>query len=55
MLGSVNFIYIFFIIYIFNIKNNLKKLLKPYYCAPEIFKRKYDAKCDIWSVGVILY
>ena len=23
--------------------------------APEIIKRKYDEKCDLWSIGVILY
>ena len=28
----------------------------PYYCAPEIWEDKpYDYKCDIWSVGCILY
>jgi calcium-dependent protein kinase len=26
-----------------------------YYMAPEIIKRKYDEKCDLWSIGVILY
>ena len=28
----------------------------PYYCAPEIWKdEKYDYKCDIWSIGCIIY
>jgi calcium-dependent protein kinase len=27
----------------------------PYYIAPEIFQGTYDYRCDLWSVGVLLY
>ena len=27
----------------------------PYYMAPEIMTGKYDEKCDLWSVGILLY
>lgn len=26
-----------------------------YYMAPEIFKGGYDERCDIWSLGIILF
>ena len=27
----------------------------PYYIAPEVLRQSYDLKCDLWSIGVLLY
>lgn len=36
-------------------KKMTQKFGTPYYIAPEVLRKQYDAKCDLWSCGVILY
>lgn len=36
-------------------KKETKLIGTSYYIAPEIIEGEYDQRCDIWSLGVILY
>ena len=37
-------------------KNRLKSVIgSPMYMSPEVFKGAYTNKCDIWSLGILVY
>lgn len=37
-------------------KGHLKSVIgSPLYMSPEVFNGKYNNKCDIWSLGVLIY
>jgi len=42
-----------------SILNNNKKFKETlgtaYYIVPEVLNKRYDEKCDLWSIGVIMY
>ena len=43
------------IFYSFGVSLITNLIVQPYYIAPEVFLQNYNAKIDIWSLGVVLY
>lgn len=41
--------------YCYKNKNLNQKVGTSYYIAPEVIMKNYNQKCDVWSIGVILY